>query len=87
VFVAALSVVDDILSMLILAVFYPRDLHPIWLGAVIAVTGLKFALNRWRVYSAWPYLLATVSFWRPAHHRVWCAWSPGRAWRSPQVLA
>jgi NhaA family Na+:H+ antiporter len=67
VFVAALSVVDDILMMLILAVFYPRDLHPVWLGAAIAVTGLMFALNRWRVYSGWPYLLATTGVWLSLH--------------------
>jgi NhaA family Na+:H+ antiporter len=67
VFVAAFSVVDDMLMMLILAVFYPRDLHPVWLGAAIAVTGLMFALNRWRVFSGWPYLLATAGFWLSLH--------------------
>ncbi len=63
VFVAALAVVDDIISMLILGVFYPQDFHPVWLIASVAAVGLMFALNRWRVYAGWPYLLVTIGLW------------------------
>ncbi|HEX3699175.1 MAG TPA: Na+/H+ antiporter NhaA [Phenylobacterium sp.] len=67
VFVAALAVVDDILSMLILAVFYPQDFHAAWLLAAVAAIGLMFALNRWRVYAGWPYLAATAGLWLSLH--------------------
>ena len=60
VFVAALAVVDDILSMIVLAVFYPQDFQPLWLIGSAAAIGLMFALNRWRVYAGWPYLVVTV---------------------------
>jgi NhaA family Na+:H+ antiporter len=63
VFVAALAVVDDILSMIILAVFYPQDFQPLWLIGSAAAIGLMFALNRWRVYAGWPYLVVTVGLW------------------------
>ena len=67
VFVAALAVVDDIVSMLILAVFYPQDFHALWLvpGAVAIV--LMLALNRSRVYAGWPYLVVTVALWLSLH--------------------
>lgn len=67
VFVAALAVVDDIVSMLTLAIFYPQNFHAIWLIAAAAVVGLMFALNRWRVYAGWPYLAATVGLWLSLH--------------------
>jgi len=67
VFVAALAVVDDILSVLILAIFYPRDFHGVWLIAAAAAIGLMLALNRWRVYAGWPYLAATLGLWLAVH--------------------
>jgi len=67
VFVAALAVVDDILSMLTLAIFYPHALHPEWLlGAAVAVAAM-FALNRARVYVGWPYVLVTIALWLALH--------------------
>jgi NhaA family Na+:H+ antiporter len=68
VFVAALAVVDDVISVLILAIFFPRALAPIWLaGGALAILGL-FVLNRWRVYATWPYALVTVVLWLTLHH-------------------
>lgn len=61
VFVAALAVVDDVLSALTLAIFYPRSFDPSWLVASAAAVALLFALNRSRVYAAWPYALVTVA--------------------------
>ena len=67
VFVAALAVVDDILSVLTLAVFYPRDFTLGWVGVSAAVIGLLFALNRWRVYATWPYVMASLALWFALH--------------------
>ncbi len=61
VFVAALAVVDDILSVLTLAIFYPHGFAPAWLLASAAAVLALFALNRWRVYAAWPYAVVTVA--------------------------
>ncbi len=67
VFVAALAVVDDILSVLTLAIFYPHGFSPAWLAAcAVAVAGL-FALNRWRVYPSWPYIVVTIALWFSLH--------------------
>jgi NhaA family Na+:H+ antiporter len=67
VFVAALAVVDDIISMLILAIFYPQDFHALWLVPAAAAVGLMAALNRGRIYAGWPYLVATVALWLTLH--------------------
>ena len=67
VFVAALAVVDDILSVLTLAIFYPQNFTPIWLAAALAIVALMFALNRSRVYAGWPYLVATLALWLSLH--------------------
>jgi NhaA family Na+:H+ antiporter len=61
VFVAALAVVDDVLSVMTLAIFYPRGFEPTWLLSSGAAVALLFALNRARVYAAWPYVIITVA--------------------------
>jgi NhaA family Na+:H+ antiporter len=61
VFVAALAVVDDILSVLTLAIFYPRGFAPTWLLAGLGAILTLFLFNRWRVYAAWPYVVVTAA--------------------------
>ncbi len=61
VFVAALAVVDDVLSVLTLAIFYPHAFSPQWLVASSIAAALLFALNRSRTYAAWPYGVVTVA--------------------------
>jgi NhaA family Na+:H+ antiporter len=67
VFVAALAVVDDILSMLTLAIFYPHAFEAAWLLAAAGATAALFALNRGRVYAGWPYAVVTVVLWLSLH--------------------
>ncbi len=59
--VAALAVVDDVISVVTLAVFYSHGFAPRLIAASVATTGVLFALNRSRVYRAWPYAVATVA--------------------------
>jgi len=63
VFVAAFAVVDDIVSVLVLAVFYPRNFELAWLIAALAAIAVMFALNRGRVYATWPYAVIAVVVW------------------------
>ena len=66
-FIAAYAVVDDILSVVILAIFFPHDLHAEWLiGAALAAVTL-FALSRWRVYALWIYWAVGVALWLMLH--------------------
>lgn len=63
VFVAAFAVVDDIISVLILAIFYPHNFEAAWLLAAVMAIAMMFALNRWRVYAVWPYAVIAVAVW------------------------
>jgi Na+:H+ antiporter, NhaA family len=68
VFVATLAVVDDLLSVLILAISSPVSFEVTWLsGSAVAVLSLLL-LNRWRVYATWPYAMVTVALWVTLHH-------------------
>jgi len=67
VFVAALAVVDDVLSVLTLAVFYPHAFDPSWLVAAAATAALLLALNRSRVYAGWPYAVVAVALGLALH--------------------
>jgi NhaA family Na+:H+ antiporter len=67
VFIAALAVADDVLSVLTLAIFYPKGFQPAWvLASAVAVAAL-FALNRWRVYATWPYAVVATMLWVALH--------------------
>jgi NhaA family Na+:H+ antiporter len=67
VFVAALAVVDDVLSVLVLAIFYPRDFQPWYLIAVASAVAVLVFLNRARVYAIWPYVLVSLALWVSLH--------------------
>jgi NhaA family Na+:H+ antiporter len=67
VFVAALAVVDDILSMLTLAIFYPHAFNAIWLLPGLVAAALLFVLNRSRVYAVWLYAVVACGLWFALH--------------------
>ncbi|MGE5792268.1 MAG: Na+/H+ antiporter NhaA [Bacteroidota bacterium] len=67
VFLTAAVIVDDLVAIAIVAVFYAGALHPDYLVASVAVTGLLVALNRWGVYRPLPYGLLGILLWACLH--------------------
>lgn len=67
VFVAALAVVDDILSVLVLAIFYPRSFAPRYAVVVAACLVALAVFNRARVYARWPYVATGIALWFSLH--------------------
>ena len=63
VFVAAFAVVDDILSVLTLAIFYPHNFEAAWLVAAATTILALYGLNRGRVYASWPYVVTAAALW------------------------
>lgn len=63
VFIAALAVVDDMLSIVTLAVFYSQGFHPGALAAAAGISVLMVGFNRARVYAGWPYVVAGLGLW------------------------
>jgi NhaA family Na+:H+ antiporter len=67
VFIAAFAVMDDIISVLTLAIFYPHNFEAIWLLGAGAGILAMYALNRGHVYASWPYLFISVAVWFCLH--------------------
>lgn len=66
-FVAALAVVDDLMTIGTIAIVFPSAFAPIYTIAVaITIAGLV-ALNRARVYAPWPYVLVAIALWMSLH--------------------
>jgi NhaA family Na+:H+ antiporter len=67
IFLTAAAIVDDIGSIIVVALFYSGDLHFGYLVAAAALTGMLALLNRSAVYSASVYVLLGVVLWACVH--------------------
>jgi NhaA family Na+:H+ antiporter len=67
VFVAALAIVDDVISVVTLGIFYPREISSIWLAGCGSAVVLLLVLNRARVRAGWPYAVIGVLLWLSLH--------------------
>lgn len=63
VFLATLAIVDDLVAVLVIAVFYTADLNLAALGGAGLVTLLLIALNRLKVARLAPYLVLGAALW------------------------
>ncbi|HSM94773.1 MAG TPA: Na+/H+ antiporter NhaA [Rhizomicrobium sp.] len=63
VFIAAFAVMDDIISVLTLAIFYPHNFEAIWLLAAAVSMLILYGFNRSHVYAIWPYMLTSAALW------------------------
>jgi NhaA family Na+:H+ antiporter len=68
VFLTAAVIVDDLVAIAIVAVFYSGALDPAYIVASIAVTALLAGLNRWGVYRALPYGALGIVLWACLHN-------------------
>ncbi len=63
VFLSTLAVADDIIAILVIAIFYGQSPSLLWLAAAAAVFALLMVMNRAHVYSLFPYLAVGVMLW------------------------
>ena len=63
IFLTALAVIDDLLAIVVIAVFYTDTVQLDWLLGAAAVFGGLVLLNRRRVMALWPYLLGGALLW------------------------
>ncbi|MGI6217787.1 MAG: Na+/H+ antiporter NhaA, partial [Coriobacteriales bacterium] len=63
VFLSTLAVVDDIIAILVIAIFYGEAPDLLFLGLAAAVVVLLMLTNRAHIYSLVPYLLLGVVLW------------------------
>ncbi len=63
VFLSTLAVADDIVAILVIAIFYGQSPSFIWLAAAAVVLAVLIVLNRTHVYSLVPYLVVGAVLW------------------------
>ena len=66
-FLLTLAVVDDVLAITIIAIFYTRDLHLVWLGLAVLPLGLFGLLVQRRVRSWWLLMPLAAVTWALVH--------------------
>lgn len=63
IFLTAAAIVDDIGAIIVVAVFYSGELHPVYLAFAVAVVLVLWVLNRSAIYVVTPYLLLGILLW------------------------
>jgi NhaA family Na+:H+ antiporter len=63
IFLTALAILDDLLAVLIIALFYGHGLSPLFLALAAVTLAVVWALSRARVTMLWPYLLLGLLLW------------------------
>ena len=63
VFLATLAIVDDLVAVLVIAVFYTAELNVAALGGAAVATALLIGLNRMKVARLAPYLVLGAALW------------------------
>jgi NhaA family Na+:H+ antiporter len=67
VFLTAAVIIDDLVAIAVIALFYSGAINAQYLIASAAVTGLLMALNHWGIYRSLPYAVLGVILWICLH--------------------
>lgn len=67
VFLTAAVIMDDLVAIAVVALFYSGEIHFGYIAAAVAVTGVLVMLNRWGVYRTLPYAVLGVVLWVVLH--------------------
>jgi len=68
IFLAALAIVDDLMAILVIAIFYSSDLHLIYLMYAGGVFALLIVFNRIGIKNIFFYIIPGVVMWYLIHH-------------------
>ena len=63
VFLSTLAVADDIIAILVIAIFYGHSPSMFWLAMAAVVLVVLVLMNRNHIYSLVPYLLVGAVLW------------------------
>jgi NhaA family Na+:H+ antiporter len=67
IFLTAAVIVDDLVAIAILAIFYSGGINLLYLGAAVAVTLAMVMLNHGGIYSPFPYGILGIVLWSCLH--------------------
>ena len=61
--VLAIAVVDDIIAIMVIAIFYSEEIAAGWLVGAVALLALAYGMRRAGVASVWPYVPVGIAVW------------------------
>lgn len=67
IFLTAAVIIDDLVAIAVIAVFYSSGIELQYVAASVAVTGVMAMLNRGGIYTALPYALLGIILWGCLH--------------------
>lgn len=68
IFLAALAIVDDLMAILVIAIFYSSELHLSYLGYAGAIFALQLIFNKIGVKNIFCYIIPGIFMWYFIHH-------------------
>ena len=68
IFLAGLAIVDDLLAILVIALFYSSGIHATYLFIALGIFVFLIVLNKLGVKALWAYLIPGVFIWYFIHH-------------------
>ncbi|WP_104382476.1 Na+/H+ antiporter NhaA [Sphingobacterium sp. HMA12] len=68
IFLAALAIVDDLLAILVIALFYSSGIHATYLFIALGIFVFLIVLNKLGVKALWAYLIPGLFIWYFIHH-------------------
>jgi len=68
IFLAALAIVDDLLAILVIAIFYSSELHYTYLLYAGGIFALQLAFNKFGVKNILAYVIPGIFMWYFIHH-------------------
>ena len=63
VFLTVCAIVDDLISILVVAIFYTDDINTWYLVGSGVLTIILMVLNKWRIYGLLPYIILGLLLW------------------------
>ncbi|MEP7144033.1 MAG: Na+/H+ antiporter NhaA [Ferruginibacter sp.] len=63
VFLTVCAIVDDLISIAMVAIFYTDEINTLYLVAAGVVTVILMIMNKWRIYRLVPYVVLGVLLW------------------------
>ncbi|MGJ1482062.1 Na+/H+ antiporter NhaA [Sphingobacterium multivorum] len=68
IFLAALAIVDDLLAILVIAIFYSNGIHATYLFIALGIFLFLIVLNKLGIKAIWAYLIPGLFIWYFVHH-------------------
>ncbi|HMQ05370.1 MAG TPA: Na+/H+ antiporter NhaA [Pyrinomonadaceae bacterium] len=67
VFLTAAVIVDDLIAIVVVAIFYSGKISVLFIGLSIIITAALVIINRWNVYRPLPYAVGGILLWLALH--------------------